>query len=231
MVPTNPFQQQQFQGRISAYGHPHQQYTQTQAYDYDQQQYYGQVQQTFDLEMPVRLVVRVQQHGLDTLPPVSGSLIIPSVSVSKQYGGSVNYVVTHQGEGSWMVTVTPLHGGQYYVTASLQQQLTAASTYEDEYKSTAAYKPKNSQYRFIVSGRPAIGARVRRGPNWPQGNNEDGGIGNGGTVISPSTKKLTTVRQTQLRVADDSFVYVEWDNGNREQYEWGRIFPIELVPY
>ena len=267
VVPTNPFQQQQFQGRILAYGHPHQQYAQTQTYDYDQQQYYGQVQQTVDLGMAMRLVVRVQQYGINTVPPVSGSLIIPSISVSKQYGGSVNYVVTHQGESSWMVTVTPLYGGQYYVTASLQQQPTTASTYEGEEmirttplvpmgSGRAAYvmpedftthtaQVRNAQYTFSVSGSPEIGARVRRGPDWPQGNNEDGGIGNRGTVISPFTKQQTTVRQTQLLAentysdfpAEDtymysnSFVYVEWDNGNREQYEWGRAFPIELVPY
>ena len=92
---------------------------------------------------------------------------------------------------------------------------------------------KNAQYTFSVSGRPKIGARVRRGPDWPQGNNEDGGIGNRGTVISPSTKQQTTVCQTLLMfpTLDNYSVHVEWDDGNREQYEWGDIFPIELVPY
>ena len=163
-----------------------------------------------------------------------------------------------------MVTVKPLHGGQYYVTASLQQHSTAASTYETvhtmplgtkgrrratyarpEDYATCTAQIANAQYTFGVSGSPEIGARVRRGPNWPQGNNEDGGIGNRGTVISPFTKQQTTVHQTQLLAVDtyshshaedaymysNSIVYVEWDNGNREQYEWGRAFPIELVPY
>ena len=234
--------------------------------DYDQygQRYYRQVQQTVELGMAVKLVVSVQPCTFET-SPVSSSLIIPSISVSKQYAGSVNCVVTHQGEGSWMVTVKPLHGGQYYVTASLQQQPTTASSYEDEEtvhttplftkrSGRAAYarpyiaqtaQVKNAQYTFSVSGRPEIGARVRRGPHWPQGNNEDGGIGNRGTVISPFTKQQTKLRQTQLFAEDtcsnfsaedtyiysNSIVYVEWDNGNREQYEWGRAFPIELVPY
>ena len=306
VVPSNAVQQQQFQVKMSAKGQPHQHYgRRTQRYDYDQLQYYSQVQQTVDLGMAVKLVVRVQPYARDT-SPVS-SLIIPLISVSKQYTGSVNYVVTHQGEGSWMVTVKPLHGGQYYVRASLQQQPTSASTHEDEkpvhttpamyeqstsHSGRAAYTrravtskrivpgsipvstqctfnfsgsletvgrvrrgrnwpqgnnedggivlgstPVNTQYTFSVSGSPEIGARVRRGPNWPHGNNEDGGIGNRGTVISPFTKQQTTEgygHQTQLlqpEAYSDSFVHVEWDNGNREQYEWGRIFPIELVPF
>ena len=226
----------------------------------------GTPDECYGLGMAVKLVVRVQPYKLDTLPPVSSSLIIPSISVSKQYGGSVNYVVTHQGEGSWIVTVKPLHGGQYYVTASLQQHPTAASTHEMvrttplgtkgsgratyARPTTCTAQITNVQYTFSVSGSPEIGARVRRGPDWPQGNNEDGGIGNRGTVISPFTKQQTKVRQTQLLAVDtysdsedaysdsedaymysNSFVYVEWDNGNREQYEWGHAFPIELVPY
>ena len=215
----------------------------------------GTPDERYGLGTAIRLVVRVQPYKLDTSPPVCGSLIIPSISVSKQYGGSVNYVVTHQGEGSWMVTVKPLHCGQYYVTASLQQHSTAASTYETihttplgtkesgratyarpEDYTTCTAQITNAQYTFSVSGSPEIGARVRRGPNWPQGNNEDGGVGNRGTVISPFTKQQTTVRQTQLFAEDtymysNSIVYVEWDNGNREQYEWGCAFPIELVPY
>ena len=304
VVPSNPIQQQQFQERISAYKKPLQQYGRTRGCDYDQPQYYGQVQQTVELGMAVRLVVHVQPYALDT-SPVSSSLIIPSVSVSKQYGGSVNYVVTHQSEGPWMVTIKPLHGGQYYVRASLQQHPTSASMHEDEksvhttpiamYEKPTSHSsgragyvkgavtskriapnftpvstqytlssetvrrerrrhnwPQgnnedfgivpgstrvNTQYAFSVSGSPEIGARVRRGPNWPQGNNEDGGIGNRGTVISPFTKQQTTERydhQTQLvqlEAYSESFVYVEWDNGNREQYEWGRVFPIELAPF
>ena len=309
VVPSNPVQQQQFQGGISEYSQPpYAPYGQTQRCKYDQLQYYGQVQQTVELGMAVRLVVHVQPYTLNT-SPASSSLIIPSISVSKQYTGSVNYVVTHQGEGSWMVTVKPLHGGQYYVGASLQQHPTSASAHADEkpvhattkpiYEQSTSHNfgrapytrravtskrtvpvyspvntkyvlnfsgsletvgrvrrsrkcpqgnnedggrvpgstPVNTQYTFSVSGRPEIGARVRRGPNWPQGNNEDGGIGNRGTVISPSTKQQTTegyghqTQLLQLEVYSDSFVYVEWDNGNREQYEWGHIFPIELAPF
>ena len=296
VVPSNPVQQQQFQGGIPYRqpDQPHQQFGRTRRYDYDplHVQYYGQVQQTVELGMAVKLVVHVQPYALDT-SPVSSSLIIPFVSVSKQYGGSVNYVVTHQSEGSWMVTVKPLHGGQYYVSASLQQHTTPIAMYEkstshnsgragyakgavkskrmvpdsipvstqftfsfggshepvgrvprrrnwphnEDYGIVPGSTPVNTQYTFSVSGSPEIGARVRRGPDWPQGNNEDGGIGNRGTVISPFTKQQTTegydhqTQLLQLEAYSESFVYVEWDNGNREQYEWGRVFPIELAPF
>ena len=223
-------------------------------YDYDQPQYYGAVQENVQLGTAVKLVVRVQPY---TPPPsISSSLIIPSISVRTQYSGSVRYLVTRQTDGSWMVTVKPLHGGQYDVVASLPapvntHETTSVSEYEDEgtvykaFDSEDEIAVEDTQYTFTVCGSPEIGARVCRGPDWPQGNNEDGGIGSSGTVISPFTKQQTKVRQTQLLAEDtysdfsaedtymysNSIVYVEWDNGNREQYEWGCAFPIELVPY
>jgi len=203
---------------------------------------YNQAEQV-ELGKAVQLVV----HLLHSPTSVSSSLIIPSISVTTEYStaSSANYVVTRQGDSSWMITVTPLHGGTYYVTASLRQSRVGNESEDveigDDPQPFTFSSAANSQYTFTVIGTPKIGARVRRGPNWPQGNNEDGGIGDRGTVIHPYTKQHLTPQPTvgdpfgnqyltqQLMPMGD--VYVEWDNGNKNGYQWGRGFPIELVPY
>ena len=170
-TPTQPNSQQR--GDKSGY-HMKSYYGQA-YYGYSQADYHDQV----ELGKAVQLVVHLNSNSPAS---VSSSLIIPSISVTTQQyskASSVNYVVTRQDDGSWMITVTPLHGGTYTVTASLQQRPTADS---EVYSKAAVY---DQQYHFTVIGTPKIGARVRRGPNWPRGNNEDGGISNRGIVIRP----------------------------------------------
>ena len=222
--------------------------------------YNGQAGHNSQVELgkAVQLVVHLQSSR-HLHASVSSSLIMPSISVTTQYYGatSANYVLTHQDDGSWMITVTPLHGGTYYVTASLQQRPARSEsrdiTYFDDPQTTCsptvAIDFSTAQYTFSVIGTPNIGARVRRGPNWPQGNTEDGGIGNRGTVIHPFTQQHLAPQSTvgpftsqyptqQLMPRDDivqwdngNDVYVQWDTGNKNRYQWGHSFPIELVPY
>ena len=97
-----------------------------------------------ELGKEVQLVVHLQSN-----PPasISSSLIIPSISVTTPDSRpSANYVVTHQEDGSWMITVTPLHSGEYSVTASLQKH-SAESEGQGAYSKTICKK----RYPFTVT--------------------------------------------------------------------------------
>ncbi len=105
-------------------------------------------------------------------------------------------------DGSWSVRFTPTCGGFHTVQISLRGIQSATNQFE---------------CRTNVIGIPAVGARVRRGPDWGQ-SSEDGGEGQGGRVQSND-------------YSPDEPLYVIWDNGNGYSYSWGNSgrYQVELM--
>ncbi len=105
-------------------------------------------------------------------------------------------------DNSWTVSFTPFCGGTHTIYVSLRGVRSPTSLFE---------------YKTNVTGIPAVGARVRRGPDW-NCNNEDGG-----------EKKLGTVNSNDY--SPDEPLYVVWDNGNGYSYSWGSSdkFQVEVM--
>ncbi len=105
-------------------------------------------------------------------------------------------------DNSWTVAFTPTCGGTHTIYVSLRGVRSPSSLFE---------------YKTNVTGLPAVGARVRRGPDW-NCNNEDGGERKQGTVNSND-------------YSPDELLYVVWDNGNGYSYSWGNNgkYQVEVV--
>ena len=154
------------------------------------------------------------------------SLAVPSISITDNARGNklTAYTMQHQGRGSWLLTIEPLYCGRYTVQASLRHMMEMTQSPEvvqsQQYVTHARRRRRADvvsssfptgqqrmnddlcQHTFTVTGAPAIGTRVRRGPNWQDGD-EDGGQGGKGTVTQqPDGEQVQTSQQYEHQQVD-----------------------------
>ena len=185
-------------------------------------------------------------------------LTVPSISIKEVNGrskyyqtNSAKYTMRHKSSGSWLVEFTPLHSGQFTISAGIyssqsgSQQATHASfrgqgVRKARQLSVDPVQPSEVYCTITVTGTFNIGDRVRQGPDWMDGD-ADGGAGSSGTIVSEqeyTNNHVQGQQRQQGRVYPQPYyggqqMYVHWDSGNYGQYACnGQYGPylLELVP-
>ena len=104
---------------------------------------------------------------------------------------------------SCVVPFTPMCGGKHRIAISLNGAMTKLRTVEDK---------KTFEFTTTVGGRPTVGVKVCRGPDWLY-DDHDTSVG-----IVETSENVNNVT-------------VNWNNGNRYVYKWGDElgYDLELV--
>ena len=131
-----------------------------------------------------------------------------SFEIKVSYGKSKKQVTLQAGQnldGSWTFPFAATCGGPHSIIVTLKDSQTSTK--------------KQYTFQTSVTGKPAVGARVRRGPDWDYAD-EDGGDGNVGTVITNNN-------------AGDYCLTVKWESTSENDYRWGKSdsehFDVEVV--
>ena len=165
------------------------------------------------VQFQVEVHVKARERTTQYITP----LTVPSIFIKRVSGGSkyyqtnsAKYTMRRKSSGSWLVEFTPLHSGQFTVLAGVyNSELRSQQTMHVSHLTSPIFLGnKIAQAPEVVSVQPSctitvtgtfnIGDRVRRGPDWTDGD-ADGGVGSSGTVISEQeyTRDRTPDQQYQ----------------------------------